>query len=151
MMIADDNYVPIYNFYQYPEEKPNEYFERKMRKLVKLCNERTLIIVDNFDTTEDGNLEKLLSISCKMLITTRRDFSGFNKQQMCVDKLHSCSEIRKIFDTYYKVSDEEESACVDEIIDLVEGHTMSVELIAKQIEAEWATANEILKLVASEI
>jgi len=133
-MITNDNYVQIHNFFQYPEEKANEYFERKMRKLGELCNKRTLIIVDNLDTTDDDNLDKLFSLGCKMLITTRADFSDvYPDNQMDIDVL---SDPFSVFNEYYKkpLSDDERK-CVDEIIEIVCGHTMTIELLAKQMMA----------------
>lgn len=148
-LIIDDFSVPIYNFFRYPEESPCEYFERKMIELGRLCDERTLIIVDNLNTTEDPNLNKLFNIGCKMLITTRADFARFNQAQIKIDKLKNKADIRQIFDKYYSCQSDNESSCVDEIIETVDGHTFAVELIAKQIEAEWATADEILKKLKS--
>lgn len=133
-MMTNDSYVQIHNFFQYPEEKPNEYFERKMRELAKLCNERTLIIVDNFDTTEDENLSRLFSLNCKMLITTRRDFTeSYPDFQLDLGTLTNPFDI---FNEHYKkpLSDDEHK-CVDEIIEIVCGHTMTVELLAKQMMA----------------
>ena len=134
MMIADDNYVPIYNFSQYPEEKPNEYFERKMRELAKLCNERTLIIVDNFDTTEDPNLNKLFTLGCKMLVTTRKEFSDiYADSQLDINVLN---DPFAIFSEHYKKPlSNDDRQCVDEIIEIICGHTMTVELLAKQMVA----------------
>lgn len=144
MLLQDDHAIPLYNFEPRPEEKPEDYCARKLKKLSELCDERTLFILDNLDRENDPNIGKLLNLGCKILITTRRDFSGFGKPQLYVDKLASTKKIREIFDQYYKVQNEEESACVDKIIATLEGHTMAVELVAKQIEAEWATADEIL-------
>jgi len=134
MMVADDNYVQIHNFFQYPEEKPNEYFERKMQEFAKLCNERTLIIVDNFDTIKDKNLSRLLSLNCKILITTRRDFTeSYPDSQLDVGTL---TNPFKVFDEHYKKPlSVDERTCVDEIIEIVDGHTMTVELLAKQMMA----------------
>ena len=144
MLLLDDNSIPLYNFAPYPEEKPEDYCARKLKKLRELCDERTLFIVDNLEREDDPDLNKLLDLGCKLLITTRRDFSGFGKSQLYVDKLADTKKIREVFDKYYKVQNEDESACVDEIIAMLEGHTMAVELVAKQIDAEWTTADEIL-------
>lgn len=144
MLLLDDNAIPLYNFTPYPEEKPEDYCARKLKKLSELCDDRTLFIVDNLDCEDDPDLNKLLDLGCKFLVTTRRDFSGFGNAQIYVDKLESTKKIREIFDNYYKAQNEEESACIDEIITILEGHTMAVELVAKQIEAEWSTADEIL-------
>ena len=134
MMITDDNYVPIYNFSQYPEEKPDEYFARKMRKLGELCDKRTLIIVDNLDTKDDDNLDKLLSLGCKLLVTTRADFSDiYSDNQIDIDVL---ADPFVIFNEHYKKPlSEDDYKCVDEIIEIVCGHTMTIELLAKQMMA----------------
>ena len=134
MMIADDNYVPIYNFSQYPEEKADEYFVRKMRKLGELCDKRTLIIIDNLDTADDENMDKLFALGCKMLVTTRMDFSDvYPDAQIDVGTLSNPAEV---FNEHYKkpLSDEDR-IYVDEIIEIVCGHTMTVELLAKQMMA----------------
>lgn len=134
MMIADDTFVPICNFSQYPEEKPEEYFARKMRKLAEICDERTLMIVDNLDTTEDPDMDHLFRLGCKMLVTTKMDFSDvYPEAQLNLGVLENPLEV---FHEYYKkpVSDEEQKS-VDEIIDIVCGHTMTVELLAKQMMA----------------
>lgn len=132
MMITDDNYVPIYNFSQYPEEKPDEYFARKMRKLGELCDKRTLIIVDNLDAKDDDNLDKLFRLGCKMLVTTRSDFSDvYSNSQIDIDVL---ADPFSVFNEYYKKPlSEDDRKCVDEIIEIVCGHTMTVELLAKQM------------------
>lgn len=137
MLLQDDTAIPLYNFSQYPEEKPEEYCARKLRKLQELCDERTLFIVDNLDCEDDPNLNKLLTLGCKLLITTRVAFSDYGYgQQLYLDALADRGEIRKIFDEYYtKPLTEEENGCVEQIIDLVAGHTMTVELLAKQMVA----------------
>ena len=147
MLIGSDLSLPICNFTPYPEEKPDDYCARKLRKLNKLCDERTLIIIDNLDRSDDPDLKKLLDLNCKLLITTRVDFSKYGcGQQMQLDVLRNAEDIYSIFTRYYdgKLT-KEERPIVDEIIDLVAGHTLTVELIAKQIDAEWATPAEILE------
>ena len=148
MMITSDSYVQIHNFFQYPEEKPSEYFERKMKELAKLCNERTLIIVDNFDTTKDENLSGLLSLNCKMLITTRRDFTEpYPDFQLDLGTLTNPVEV---FNEHYKkLLSDDERKCVDEIIEIVDGHTMTVELLAKQMMAGRVKPEKMLEKLKS--
>lgn len=148
MMITDDNYVPIYNFSQYPDEKPNEYFARKMRKLCELCDKRTLIIVDNLDAKNDDNLNKLLSLGCKILVTTRADFSDvYPDAQIDVGTLSNPAEV---FNEHYKkpLSDEDR-IYVDEIIEIVCGHTMAIELLAKQMMAGRVNPQKMLEKLKS--
>lgn len=138
-----------YNLNMSLNEKLDEFLQRKMTELKKICDEKTLLIVDNLDSENAPDINLLFELGCKIIVTTRGDFSQYNSAQLIIDKLQKKEELREIFDKYYQVSDDEESKCVDEIIDLVEGHTMTVELIAKQIEAEWATADEILQRLNS--
>lgn len=137
MLLQDDNAIPLYNFTPYPEEKPEEYCARKLRKLQELCDERTLFIVDNLDREDDPGLNKLLDLECKLLITTRMDFSDYGYgQPLYLDALCNRNSILEIFHKHYtKPLTEEEAVCVDQIIDLVAGHTMTVELLAKQMMA----------------
>ena len=137
MLLQDDNAIPLYNFAQYPEEKPEEYCTRKLRKLQELCDERILFIVDNLDREDDGDLNKLLNLGCKLLVTTRMDFSEYGYgQALNLDVLSARKKIRDIFDEYYtKELNQEEQECVESIIDFVAGHTMTVELLAKQMMA----------------
>ena len=137
MLIQDDTAIPLYNFTPYPEEKPEEYCARKLKKLMELCDERTLFIVDNLDRDDDPDLKKLLDLGAKLLITTRMDFEEYGiGQQLPLDALQDRAEIRRIFDKYYTKSlAAADESCVEQIIDLVAGHTMTVELLAKQMMA----------------
>ena len=144
-MILDDHTARIRNFGPYPEEEPEEYRARKLRKLGELCDHRTLLIVDNLNRTDDPGL------NCKLLVTTRADFSGFGYgKQLPVETLRRSEDINKIFNHHYHGElEERDNAVIREIISLVEGHTMTVELVAKQIDAQWATPGEILEKLKS--
>ncbi len=145
MLIADDTAVPVYNLFKYPAEQPTEYIQRKWRKLKELCDESTLIIVDNLDRDDDPDLNKLLELGCKLLITTRVDFSDYGYEQLNVRTLADREEVNAIFDEYYKKPlDEKSKGFVDEIIDIVDGHTMTVELLAKQMTAGRITPEKML-------
>lgn len=52
----------------------------KMDVLAGLCNERTLIILDNFDVPTEGDygLDTLLKMNCSLIVTTRTDFSDIS-------------------------------------------------------------------------
>lgn len=131
-MITDDYYLPIHNFFREENETNNRYFERKINKVRELCDKRVLIIVDNLDTMEDTNLDKLFNLGCKMIVTTRMDFSDIYPETQI--NLGALSEPIDIFYEYYKKTLlEDERKCVYEIIKIVCGHTMMVELFAKQM------------------
>ena len=146
MLIQNDVSIPLFNFHEYPGETSDKYYERKFHKLQELCDERTLFIVDNLDSDEDENITKLFDLQCKVLVTTRMDFSDYGYgQQLNLDAIKNRKEVRSIFNKYYtKALTNEEDACVDDIIDLIAGHTMTVELLAKQMIAGRVTPNKML-------
>ena len=56
------------------QEDAQSFFERKLKKIQKLSNERTLIIIDNFDVEHDDALAELMKGKYRLLITTRCDY-----------------------------------------------------------------------------
>ena len=145
-LIANDSSITINNFSRAENEAIEKYYERKLQKLKELISsngERILLIIDNLDTTEDKNIKILFELGCRVLITSRVDLgTTFMRPQMEVKAFSDTAIARELFNQYYKFS-EAESTDVDAIINLVQGHTLAIELIAKQVDAEWSTVHEI--------
>ena len=134
-LITDDYAFSICNFSRYTEESYSDYYERKLKKLNDLCDERTLVIIDNLDNDAE-DISILSKLGCKLLITTRMDMSDFNFPQLVVEPLSDKKNIDIIFKRYYtKDLDESEVIYVDEIIEYIDRHTMTIELLAKQMMA----------------
>ena len=147
-LITNDSIFPIYNLSQYPAETDDEYYARKLRKLKELCDEKVLVIVDNFDNAETDT-EMLTSLGCKLLITTRLDFSDLYACHR-ITALSDYSSILSIFNKYYtNPLNQTEMACVEKIIRYVNGHTMTVELLAKQMTAGRVKPEKMLKKLTS--
>ncbi|MBR4319317.1 MAG: hypothetical protein IKP69_04610, partial [Oscillospiraceae bacterium] len=128
--IANDALFPVVNLSRESDESDENYFTRKMKILQKICTPRHLIILDNFDTDECENLDELLSLDCKFLITSRVDFEDIFPQYE-VDILDDFDSLRAIFSRYSK---QELDIYADNIIIALEGHTMAVELVSKQMK-----------------
>lgn len=127
-------------------ESAEAFFARKLQALKDLSDERTLLIVDNFDVKYDPYLEDLVSGPYRVLLTTRyahKDYPSFP-----VGPIEDMAVLRQIFsrncDTPIRGADQQ---IVDEMIRLVGGHTITVELIAKQMEASFLTPGEMLELL----
>ena len=137
-MIASDKEVPIYNlkrntYDDYFLETEDEYFERKFSVLSQIVTENALLIVDNFNCPDDPYLDEFLKLKCDILITTRRDWSAKHLPILSLGEIRDENEVRKIFEHYYLPKDQQEQAQIQEIINLVDKHTLSVEWIAKQL------------------
>lgn len=112
-------------------KKLQKYYCRKIEKLKELCNEKTLIIVDNLDG-EDEKWDDLKDLGCKLLITTRMNLSdAFPQSQIIVDKINEPFDVFKEY--YKKPLSEEEKTIIFELMEIIGGHTLTVELLAKQM------------------
>lgn len=133
-LVVNDREIPIANFKRAEDEKDEDYFNRKLEKICELSDDRTLIIVDNFDVDEDEKLEDLINSGCKFIITTRNDFTDYNYHQIEVEEFKDIADLQALFYSYNKIDySEEDRKIIDEIIEIVDRHTMTVELIAKQL------------------
>lgn len=146
-LINDDTTICIANFERFPEEKEIDYYHRKIRKLKELCDDRTLLIIDNFNQNEfneetQKQWENILEIGCKMLITTR--VHDWNYPQFDIDIISDKSQLIQIFNQYCETKSDNDKIAVEKIIDYVGGHTLTVELIARQTKNGFVTPTEKL-------
>lgn len=146
-VVLDTNF-PVVNCKRSEEEKDEEYFQRKMQILQDICTPRHLIILDNFDTEDCDNLDILTKLNCKILVTSRVDYSDVF-EQIDVGVLSDEGDLFNIIDHYYK-----EEISIDEVpivwdmINAVQGHTMAIELIAKHMQMMKISPAEMQSLLA---
>ena len=127
-------------------ESNADYFKRKLDALKQVVTERDLIIIDNFDVDYDDHLEDILACRCKFLITTREDFRDYNYAQTEIDEMDEFDEIYEVFQSYHPEEYEaEKKESVKNIIELVERHTMTVELFAKYLRDTGEDPEELLQ------
>ncbi len=150
--LTDDSVVTIAHVRYVPGEKETDYFRRKMNKLKELCNERVLFLIDNmnagaFEGEEEARWRELLSLNCQFLITSR--VSDWDYPRLPVEPLEGKEERLAIFQHWCPLRDEAQQKAAEEIIERFRGHTMLVELVAKQITAGFSTPAEMLKRLKS--
>lgn len=140
-LIASDQSVPVENLMQSSAggeqgETLQGYYERKMKTLRSIVDEKTLFIIDNFDTEEDEHLEELLQLPCRFLFTSRTDFSPYGYETVKIDVMEHLEDLIQIFERIDRAysSSEDRQAVVD-IIRLLDGHTYAVSLTAAQMKA----------------
>ena len=135
--------VSIENLKRADGEEQESWFRRKMNALQTLVNGRTLLIIDNFDTDEDNYLVDILNLPCHLLFTTRNDHSDY--PTIRIGKIQDFAQVQKIFTTHYgRPVKPEEQMLIDEMLHLVGCHTITVELIAKQMKASFLKPEKML-------
>ena len=116
-------------------------FTKHIRFLKSLRSD-SLIIIDNFNVAKDNFLSTLINYGCKMLFTTRSNIDCgyiFN-----LDVIGNSDELNQLVSKYYSYADENKTV-INELIETVHHHTLSVEMIAKLLEKGLHSPEEILE------
>ena len=126
------------------KESDEAFFNRKLEKIQKISTERTLIILDNFDVEEDENLPLLMNGRYRLLITTRFDFSRFYPT-VRINPIVSMESLKEIFMKNYQGYDvEEDDPNLVDLIELVNRHTYTIELLAQHMENSGQTPGDMI-------
>lgn len=141
LVCSDD--ITIEHLTRLNDETQELWFRKKLDSLRLLASERVLIIIDNFDTYEDEHFSELMAIPCRFLITTRMEHDGFST--LPIGSLSDITKVRELFSANYgKSFNKDDYKIIDEILELVDYHTMTVELIAKQMKASFLKPEKML-------
>lgn len=112
-------------------ESDDSFCLRKLSKLQELLDEKTLLIIDNFDTTEDELLEQFLKGFYTVIFTSRNDFSDFGLPVLALKEMEETEQMELFLHYYKRPVAEEKQEVIRQIMRMVNGHTLAIELIAK--------------------
>lgn len=144
-LVCDPTAIEITNLEQGTEPE-DSFFRQKMQILRAVCDEKTLLIVDNFDVNEDEDLAEFLEGTHKVIFTTRNSHSGYPTVK--IGPIDDEAILLRIFEENYgDAVDGEDVVWLKKLFALVENHTYMVELIAKQMEASFLSAKEMYELI----
>ena len=116
-------------------------FTKHIRFLKSLRSD-SLIIIDNFNTANDSFLSTLINYGCKMIFTTRSNIDCgyiFN-----LNVIKNSEDLYHLVSKYYSYA-EENKAVINDLIETVHHHTLSIEMTAKILEKGLHTPEEILE------
>lgn len=126
------------------------FYNRKLALIKKHSNERTLIILDNFDVANDDYLTDLVDANFHLLVTSRCDYSRDYKT-IKIDPIISIAHLKEIFLQNYSGDDvDKDDPKLIELIELVNRHTYTIELLALHMENSGQTADEMIDALKKE-
>ena len=110
------------------------------KKLRSLLDDKTLVIIDNFDVEigADNGLKSLFDTKAQILVSTRTDFSsvysGDKYTQIEITEL-AINELEQVFFNNARIENltDSDKEILYEIFKLIENHTYATELLAKQM------------------
>lgn len=116
-------------------------FTKHIRFLKSLRSD-SLIIIDNFNTANDSFLSTLINYGCKMIFTTRSNIDcGYI---FSLNVIKNSEDLYHLVSKYYSYA-EENKAVINDLIETVHHHTLSIEMTAKLLEKGLHTPKEILE------
>lgn len=148
-MIADDEQLHINIVERQAEESVSDYFFRKMKMLRKLVTgKRILLAVDNFSGEIDADLVALLNMEWKIIVITREDIPKTAYNVLRLGAVSEREQLVELFERYLRREiDDTERESLERIIDRVAGHTLALQLIARQVECSHISVREAAVLL----
>lgn len=148
-IVSDDLRVSIHGISRLREESEADYFERKVSVLKKLgLSKKNLLILDDFAREIDADVQALLDLGWKTVILSRetryRDFFS----QLSIGPLDAEDEQKQLFEQNLGRSlESDEAPDFHKIRNFVEGHTLVLELLGRQIRCSFLSMEEAAELV----
>lgn len=155
-LIASDQAIPVENLQQASAtggdgETTEAYFNRKMKVLRSIVNKNTLLIIDNFDVEFDPHLREVLQLPCRILWTTRTDFSVYGYKTVKIGPLENFEDLVTLMQRIDKVyTTPQEQQAIRDIIRLLDCHTFAVSLTASQMKASRTKPEKMLAQLQEE-
>lgn len=134
---CDDMQLQISTVSRLSSEGIDEYFDRKLSYLRNICAEkRVLFVLDNFSGRVTKDLSRVIDCGYDTVIVTRNQPPKNSFACIEIGAIADAAELfRLIALNLERTLSREERIAFAEIIEKVQGHTLVIELIARQIAA----------------
>lgn len=149
-IVADDTVVRVNTVEKMKEESLPDYLSRKTGRLRDIVlTQHALAVVDNVEPEHINDLQPLLEIGWDLLFISREALPEGFCPSLRLAEMQS-DELSDLFVRYSHVElqtdqDREDLAL---IINAISGHTLTVELLARQIARSYLSLHEAAQLVA---
>ncbi len=148
--VSSDENISISTLHQSDELHNKErYFTRKLRKIRELIRGKSSIItIDNFSGEIDDDFRAVLETEWNVIVVMRQAPAYANCEKLNISAISDRNALLDIFESNLnrKLS-ENEVRFFDSIAAKIGGHTLALELIAKQISSSHITLREADLLV----
>ncbi len=147
--ITDDTALRINGTERLPEEKESDYFLRKTTKLREiLARDQVILVIDNFEDYHDSDLDRILELDCRKIFITRQKLGSLNLPVFTLDAIHDPEDLTRMFIHYLdrEISSTDEDV-INTIIRQLAGHTLAVELFARQIANSFLSLSDAYELL----
>ena len=146
---CDDMQLQISTVSRQDCEPLEDYFARKLKAFKRICGDRrVLFVLDNFTDRLTKDLSRIIDCGYETIIATRQKPPKNSFAVLEVGAIVDTSELfRLVTLNLERTPTKEERLCFEEIITLIQGHTLVLELIARQIAAGRLDIHTALDLI----
>lgn len=131
-------------------ETDGAFFKRKLDIIKKASDQKTLLIIDNFNVQCDEDLSEFLNGRYRVLITTQYDYSK-NYTSLKIEAINDMDTLIDIFmNNYQGYAVERGDPDLVTLIRYCSCHTFAIVLLAHHMENSGQTAAEMLEALDSE-
>ena len=146
---ADDKQLQLSTLKYSGSESIEDYFERKLAHFKEICGDkRVLFVLDNFSGMVTKELSRIIDCGYDVIIVTRNKPP---KNSFAFVEIEAISDTEELFRlialNLERQPTKDERLCFDEMIQLVQGHTLVIELIARQIAVGRLDVHKALDLI----
>lgn len=148
-LLCDDLAVHVNTVQRMKDEPLEEYLDRKLRTLTGIVSrQHILVVVDNVLPEHLEDLQPLLNIGWNVLLISRAALAEGLYPSFCVEELKP-NALANLFVRYAhaEISSEEDVRDFETIANTVYGHTLTMELLGRQIAKSYLTIHEAAKIV----
>lgn len=147
--MTDDYAAGISTVAREQHEGMDAYFLRKLNAFRSIVEgTKSVLVIDNYDGTVDRNLLQLLAVGWKVILISRRAPASDEYDILPLSAIRDQDELYLLY--AHHLDQEltlEDKQCIDGIIRKVDGHTLVLDLVARQIAASHLTIPQAAELV----
>lgn len=147
--LSDDDAVVINTLHQIEEIKSGKrYFDTKIQKLREIVRDTSsVLVIDNYNGEVDDDFLKLINTGLKVILLTRHAPTNQSFPEMKLNAISDKRTLRQIFEyNLGRTITDGEKDSFERIVKCIDGHTLVLELIAKQIANSHITVSSASSL-----
>lgn len=148
--VIDDSQISVQHLHFQSSGKRGErgwYFRRKLDILQQIVDERTLLVIDNFDVLSDERLHAVTALPCRILFTSRTAPSAFSLPGIHIPALSPAMQEQLFYAYYGDTLPPSELPQLEKLLLFLNGHTLSIKLCASYLAESGETISSLLAVL----
>ena len=147
--LVDDTAANIYTVEKSEKETLDDYYRRKLRAFREIvADTSSVLVIDNYSGEISQELSEIISVGWRVILISRKKPAVDTYSIIPVEAMGDRADLYLLFESNLGSKLKKSNhPYLDNIIQQIDGHTLVLELIAKQIASSYLTIEEASQLV----